>query len=238
MQLGSQAFTQGQEIVNKNLNRYVNVSELRCYFNVSTSYVLSKLKLLFFPFRHQSWARIVRRAADESAPTVVGYAPAREDLNATDLYIPVMSYVTYVLLYGATLGFNHKFTPDVLGITATSAFITVLFEVFLMKLGMYLLSIQTDVGVLDLLAYFGYQFVAINTLVSVKFFLHFWHWAFLLIAAYILVSYGFFTLRSMRYIFLPDHGTSNAIARDSRKQRVLYLFLFTALQSLSIIVLA
>lgn len=54
---------------------------------------------------------------------VEGYKPPREDLNAPDLYIPgistsnlfpvshgdiVMSFVTYVLLYGIMLGAGKK----------------------------------------------------------------------------------------------------------------------------------
>jgi hypothetical protein len=39
---------------------------------------------------------------------VEGYLPPREDVNAPDLYIPVMGFVTYVILYGAIMGLNRE----------------------------------------------------------------------------------------------------------------------------------
>ena len=67
------------------LTKYTgNVSQVRYYFNVSNSYVLNKIRLLLFPFRHASWSRL-------SQHNEVGqemYRPPREDLNAPDLYIP------------------------------------------------------------------------------------------------------------------------------------------------------
>lgn len=53
LQLGTQALSAGQEYVNKNLDRWVSRDTLKSYFQVSNSYVLSKLFLLLFPFKHQ-----------------------------------------------------------------------------------------------------------------------------------------------------------------------------------------
>lgn len=50
LQLGTQAISAGQEYVNKNLGRWF--SPIRVYFQVSNGYVLNKLFLLIFPFRH------------------------------------------------------------------------------------------------------------------------------------------------------------------------------------------
>ena len=38
-------------------NRYVNVSALKHYFNVSNAYVLQKLLIVLFPWRHRPWSR-------------------------------------------------------------------------------------------------------------------------------------------------------------------------------------
>jgi hypothetical protein len=38
----------------------------------------------------------------------MGYQPPRDDINAPDMYIPVMALVTYVLLVGISLGTSSK----------------------------------------------------------------------------------------------------------------------------------
>src|SRR5271170_5910471 len=101
-----------QEYVEQNVLRFVNTRALKPYFNVSTSYVVRKLRLLVFPWRHKPWSRQMRR--NEVTGTMEGYKPPREDINAPDLYIPgtpppplslpmryvdvVMAFVTYILL--------------------------------------------------------------------------------------------------------------------------------------------
>jgi protein transport protein YIF1 len=76
----------GQEYVEQNLLRFINTRSLKPYFNVSTSYVLRKLQLLLFPWRHKPWSRQLRR--NEVSGAMEGYKPPREDVNAPDLYIP------------------------------------------------------------------------------------------------------------------------------------------------------
>ena len=63
LKLGSQAYAQGEQMVKENvlffiafhvqLNKYVNMSQLKYYFIVNNSYVLHKIRLLVFPFRHK-----------------------------------------------------------------------------------------------------------------------------------------------------------------------------------------
>ena len=62
---------------------------------MNNSYVARKLKLIFFPFRHQQWERSGHADGRPRAP--------KEDVNAPDLYIPAMAFATYVLLFGYTL---------------------------------------------------------------------------------------------------------------------------------------
>ncbi len=88
------------------------------------------------------------------------YSTPREDINAPDLYIPVMAFVTYVLLVGISLGRKDQFHPALLGSTSSTALAIVLAEVVFMRLGCYLLNIPTvDAGLADVMAYSGYKFV-------------------------------------------------------------------------------
>jgi len=72
-----------------------------------------------------------------------------------------MAFVTYILLSTLIAGFRGAFRPELLGLTATTAFAVVIFEILGLKLGCYLLSISNDSQLFDLVAYSGYKFVGI-----------------------------------------------------------------------------
>ena len=156
MQLGTQAFNSAQEKISSNVSRYFDIAQWRYYFDVSNSYVLNKIKLLLFPFIHKTWTRTVKNEGDLTA-----YAAPRADLNSPDLYIPVMSFVSYIIIVGFRSGLSGgtAFSPDILGLTASSAFFVILIEVLLVKAGFYFLNVSTDIGLLDLISYTGYKFI-------------------------------------------------------------------------------
>ena len=72
-----------------------------------------------------------------------------------------MAFVTYILLSTLIAGLRGAFHPELLGLTATTAFAVVIFEILGLKLGCYLLSISNESQILDLVAYSGYKFVGI-----------------------------------------------------------------------------
>jgi hypothetical protein len=51
-----------------------------------------------------------------------------------------------------------RFTPEVLGMTASSALITIGFEIGLIKIGLYLLNLPS-LPLLEVVAFCGYKFV-------------------------------------------------------------------------------
>ena len=60
---------------------------------MSEPYVLNKLKLVFCPFLHKgSWARI-----PEQSPGGLAFKPPRNDINAPDLYVPLMGFWSHVV---------------------------------------------------------------------------------------------------------------------------------------------
>ncbi|NXF85237.1 YIF1B protein, partial [Eubucco bourcierii] len=117
------------------LDRFIPVGRLKYYFAVDTVYVGRKLGLLIFPFLHQDWQ--VRYQQD--APV----AP-RFDVNAPDLYIPVMAFITYILVAGLALGTQNRFSPDSLGLQASSALAWLILEVLAVLLSLYLVTVNTD----------------------------------------------------------------------------------------------
>jgi hypothetical protein len=76
------------------------------------------------------------------------------------MYIPLMSFVTYILLSALLYGLSGTFHPELLGYTASSALGAVVFELVGLRLGCYLLNIGNS-QLLDLVAYSGYKFVGI-----------------------------------------------------------------------------
>lgn len=77
------------------------------------------------------------------------------------MYIPVMAFVTYILLSTLLAGLRGAFHPEVMGLTATAAFAIVVVEILGLKFGTYILSISNESQLLDLVAYSGYKFVGV-----------------------------------------------------------------------------
>lgn len=165
----SQAFQlvggQGQfEAVGKNVAGYVNVGQLKYYFTVDTNYVKKKIKILFLPFLHKSWERSDRDGK---------IATPRDDVNAPDLYIPTMAFVTYILVVGLVLGTVGRFSPEQLGIAASSALGWMVLEVFVCYAGLYLLNIASN-GILELAALSSYKYVGMIVAVLAYLLSHSW----------------------------------------------------------------
>lgn len=83
----------------------------------------------------------------------------KDDLNAPDLYIPSMAFVTYILVAGYLLGLQNRFSPEQLGIQSSSALAYLLLEVVIVLIALYLLSINCMLGFFHLISYGGYKFV-------------------------------------------------------------------------------
>jgi protein transport protein YIF1 len=149
MEYGQRLADQGKEYVNKEFEKYVPVTKLKYYFAVDNSYVINKLRLLFFPFAHKDWSL----KYDQENPVQPRY-----DINAPDLYIPTMAYITYVVLAGFILGTQDRFSPEQLGIQASSALAYNIFELIIYTVTLYVTNISTSLRTLDLVAFSGYKY--------------------------------------------------------------------------------
>ncbi|KAH8601481.1 ER to Golgi transport protein-like protein Yif1 [Bisporella sp. PMI_857] len=232
-QVGQTALKHGTEYMEQNFNRYVNVSALKHYFNVSNGYVVNKLILVLFPWRHKPWSRKQSMGPNGQE---AWFLPPRDDLNSPDMYIPVMALVTYILLSTLIAGLRGAFQPELLGMTATTAFVIVAIEILGLKLGCYLLSISNESQLLDLIAYSGYKFVGvIVTLVGGALFSGgkgSGGWIGWGIFIYAFLANALFLLRSLKYVLLPEsnsdeRGTMQTVARSQKSRRTQFLFLYS-----------
>lgn len=54
---------------------------------------------------------------------------------------------------------GHRFSPEVLGLCASTALVWVVLEVLALLLGIYLATVRSDLSTFHLLAYSGYKYV-------------------------------------------------------------------------------
>lgn len=230
MQFGRHVAAVGGEYVQRNFRALLPMPILKHYFKVSNSYVLHKLRIILFPWRHKPWSRRLRystpygvsgymspsqgtstlnagmstpdrplsadgRRASSTEP--VTFCVPREDVNSPDMYIPLMALVTYVIATSIIYGLRGRFHPEVLGYTASRALAIVLIEFSAIKLGCYLLNIQGDHTVFDLLAYSGYKFVGTLVVLAVGV-MGMGRWVYWLTFLYMFAANAFFLVCPIR----------------------------------------
>lgn len=142
-----------------------------------------------------------------------------------------MALVTYILLVAVIHGFQSRFNPQLLGITSSRALGITILEVVFVQLGCYLLNVQSDTTIVDLVAYSGYKFV--GTLVTLLVGLlgpgALVYWS---VWLYTTAANAFFTLRSLRYVVLPDPSSPSSVTvtHSQRSKRIQFLFAIAVLQ--------
>ncbi|XP_052439065.1 protein YIF1B isoform X1 [Carassius gibelio] len=209
---GSSLASHGREMMDKNLDRFIPISKLKYYFAVDTLYVGKKLGLLVFPYMHDNWEVIYQ----QDTPV----AP-RFDINAPDLYIPVMGFITYILVAGLALGTQNRFSPEILGIQASSALVWLIIEVLAVLLSLYLVTVNTDLTTIDLVAFSGYKYVGM--IVGVIAGLLFGRMGYHLSLLWCCVSTFVFTIRTLRLKILSEAAAEGRLVRGAKNQLRMYL---------------
>lgn len=97
---------------------------------------------------------------------IISYQLPIYDECAPDLYIPIMSGITYVLIAAFLTGTVGKFNPQVIPSITTYCLVIQLLEVACIRLGFYMM--QSPVAILDLFSYTGYKYfgLCINMLIA------------------------------------------------------------------------
>ncbi|CAI9098810.1 OLC1v1035519C1 [Oldenlandia corymbosa var. corymbosa] len=203
------------------------------YFQVNDEYVKNKVKMILFPFLHKGhWIR---------AREVVGrdftYKPAIYDINAPDLYIPLMAFGTYVVLSGFFLGTQGKFSPEALGVQLSTAILCWLLQILLLGATLHTLGGGAGIGVggevplLDLVAYGGYTFIAASLIMTARILLcdHLL-WAAILWES---LCMGVFLVKTMKRILVSElrSGVDYSISNNKRN----YLLLMIAISQIPLL---
>lgn len=224
-QAGQSAMLAGSQYVGNEIQRLVPTGNLKAYFKVSNSYVLSKILLIIFPFRNNNWMRKPRPSnSNDQQTTLEQYAFPYDDKNAPDYYIPVMGFATYVILFAMIAGVQGNFHPEVFGLETSSTIAYLVVDYLVLRGGLYMLSISAN-GY-DLAAYTCYKFVPIILILLIKSLSTFtlFNWV---AYVYLLVAYGFFELRSIRFnLFGGINNSTQTMSSKTIKKSNYFLFVY------------
>ncbi|EFC49411.1 predicted protein [Naegleria gruberi] len=194
---------------------------LKCYFNVTNSYVSRKLLLVLFPFKKFDTSYEYNNNNQNQTQ--------ERHLSDPDLYIPLMGYITYVLLVCFIMGAHKEFKPELLYSIGMKGFITSLLEIAIVKFGFYALGVQSSLGVLDVAAFSGYKYIGIIiTLVLSLLFGNYAYYPSLLILGIMMVT---FMIKSLRRSSVHSSDNSMRLRLDTNTaKRNYFIFIVAILQ--------
>ncbi len=140
---------------------------LRLQFAVSNAYVFKKIALVLFPFKNKVWAR--QNADDGNNGAFYKKALPKHDVNAPDLYLPLMAFVSYVLMYAYLKGTENQFTPEDIINAVWRCLLLHMVEAVVIKIGVNIVS-SSSVSFMDIVSYTGYKYVGLCGTVMAGFF--------------------------------------------------------------------
>lgn len=143
---------------------YFSLTALKPYFEIDNQYVINKLKTLSIPFIYYFRKNKNSFDSDDMSNNQIGsndFDNAKKlTIEYPDLYIPIMSFLTYILLigfYSASLS-EQLFDPQILGRIASKNFFLILLQVFVCKLLLFIFS-SSKISFIDNMCYLGYKFI-------------------------------------------------------------------------------
>ena len=149
-----------QMMKNSRFIDYFSLDGLKPYFDVDNKYVLTKLKYIFFPFLND-------QKTDNSLTSIRNIQSKEEQnseykykLERPDLYIPFMSFVTYILLTSFSISFQNEkiFDPELLGKITSKNFFLFIGNGLIIKLLLFIFT-KSTLSFIECFAYSGYKFI-------------------------------------------------------------------------------
>ncbi|GAA6071137.1 protein YIF1B isoform X1, partial [Tachysurus ichikawai] len=113
------------------------------------------------------------------------------------------------------------FSPEILGMQASSALVWLIMEVLAILLSLYLVTVNTDLTTIDLVAFSGYKYVGM--IVGVLTGLLFGRTAYYLSLFWCCASISVFTIRTLRLKILSEAAVEGLLVRGAKNQLRMYL---------------
>ncbi|KHJ77011.1 Hrf1 family protein, partial [Oesophagostomum dentatum] len=138
-----------------------------------------------------------------------------------------MAFITYIIVSGFVLGTQGRFSPEILGILTSNAFIWVLIENTIIFVSKYILNISQSLSVWHSLAYSTYKFFGM--IICLLMFMAGGKTFYYCALAYTSLSLVFFLLRTVKnFIFDSNHFGGE----DGRKRKLLLILFLLVSQPL------
>lgn len=137
----------------------------RRYFNVTHGYVLRKLLWVLVPTTTAKVKAFEGEIGVEKDWTTRTYGGLEIDIEEPDLYIPTMSFITYVLLCGILRGLQDRFGPETLPAVISFSVMVCALEVVVAKVALSLGGVENAL-VIDLACLLGYKYVNLSALLG------------------------------------------------------------------------
>jgi protein transport protein YIF1 len=135
----------------------------------------------------------------------------KHDTNAPDLYIPLMSFITYILLYGFIKGINltsKGFSPDLLITAVWRCLLIQVLEIALIKFSLTMIGVS--IPSLDVTAYTGYKYVGLSVNILSR---SLGRFVSIMVLLYTSSMLGFFILKSLAAVVPQNTGVNNGPPR-------------------------
>jgi hypothetical protein len=91
-----------------NLSDLLSLKFLKPYFTVDNKYVSRKLKLVVFPFLYNENKSIGEEIESENSDDTPNKGISRSSIAFPDLYVPLMGFITFLLVVAFSLGQNRQ----------------------------------------------------------------------------------------------------------------------------------
>ncbi|KII61101.1 Protein YIF1B [Thelohanellus kitauei] len=138
----------GLGVISQQVEKSHFIATLKQYFDVDLFYIYKKLTYLFVPFVQKDWGRL------HDDPNV----SPKANHHSLDLYIPVMSFMTYVFICSLFLGYHHLFSPESLGKLVSKCIGCLVFEVAAFMLIFVITGYGSRLSFIYLLALCAYKY--------------------------------------------------------------------------------
>eukprot|EP00882_Tetradesmus_deserticola_P010921 GHRQ01011546.1.p1 GENE.GHRQ01011546.1~~GHRQ01011546.1.p1 ORF type:complete len:372 (+),score=124.71 GHRQ01011546.1:600-1715(+) len=169
-------------------------------FNISNNYVANKLLMLLLPLLSRwTYGRMHEQIAGGQR-----YRPPSVDVNAPDLFIPLMGLWAYALMSCIVLAFKHTFKPELMSGTLYSACFAWGVHWVVARLLLRGLNVP-GVPWAELLAYTGYPFVMISITIVAGFLAG--KWGYYALGAYGSLCMAIFMVKTMKRVIFQETRT-------------------------------
>ncbi len=205
----------GKQIVkNSKFVDYFSLEGLKPYFDVDNKYVLYKFRYLFIPFLKEKQIN----SSEEYQ--------SKYNIEYFDLYLPLMSFITYVLVVSFISAINNPgvFNPQTLGKILSQDSSLYIINAMAIKLLMFIF-LNNPLSFMDIFSLVGYKFVHMIIYKIVSNFIE-----------TIYIKYAVFFILSALLLFFIKKCLDKRLSNENFKRIITYLTLAADFCTMSLII--